>query len=35
MLVEGTGLTVFSSLFNDCALCIVIAEMRQLLPRQL
>ena len=27
MLVEGTGLTVFSSLFNDCAFCVVIAEI--------
>ena len=26
MLVEGAGLTVFSSLFNDCALRVVIAE---------
>ena len=27
MLVEGEGLTVFSSLFNDCAFCVVIAEI--------
>jgi len=27
MPVEGTGLTIFSSLFNDCALCVVIAEI--------
>jgi len=27
MPVEGTGLTILSSLFNDCAICVVIAEI--------